>query len=330
LAIPQYVIVAFFLGSGAGARFSWAASGLGLIDVLVVFAGVALLFTGRYPRGMFDLAVGLDRWALRVAAYAGLMTDRYPPFRLDMGGHEPAARLVASGSAPAEAAAVSGVRRWTGGRVALVVLGSLAALLAFGLAGAGGTVVVLDKTQRDSDGYLMSPSKHFSTASYALVTKSVDLGGDGAGRDFVGTIRIRTESTRPAFVGIGRSSAVTTYLGGVRRAEVRDIAPWHVSYDVFAGGRPSAPPGSQSFWAASVTGPGEQILDWKPSAGTWRLVVMNTGGSPRVAVDASVGAKLANLIWVGVGLLAAGIVFAFVAAGLIHLGVRRSKAPAQP
>jgi hypothetical protein len=319
LAIPQYVIVAFFLGSGAGARFSWAASGLGLIDVLVVFAGVALLFTGRYPRGMFDLAVGLDRWALRVAAYAGLMTDRYPPFRLDMGGHE-----------PAEAAAVSGVRRWTGGRVALVVLGSLAALLAFGLAGAGGTVVVLDKTQRDSDGYLMSPSKHFSTASYALVTKSVDLGGDGAGRDFVGTIRIRTESTRPAFVGIGRSSAVTTYLGGVRRAEVRDIAPWHVSYDVFAGGRPSAPPGSQSFWAASVTGPGEQILDWKPSAGTWRLVVMNTGGSPRVAVDASVGAKLANLIWVGVGLLAAGIVFAFVAAGLIHLGVRRSKAPAQP
>jgi TfoX/Sxy family transcriptional regulator of competence genes len=57
---------------------------------------------------------------------------------------------------------------------------------------------------------------------------------------------------------------------------------------------------------------------------------MNTGGSPRVAVDASVGAKLANLIWVGVGLLAAGIVFAFVAAGLIHLGVRRSKAPAQP
>jgi hypothetical protein len=237
---------------------------------------------------------------------------------------------VASGSAPAEAAAVSGVRRWTGGRVALVVLGSLAALLAFGLAGAGGTVVVLDKTQRDSDGYLMSPSKHFSTASYALVTKSVDLGGDGAGRDFVGTIRIRTESTRPAFVGIGRSSAVTTYLGGVRRAEVRDIAPWHVSYDVFAGGRPSAPPGSQSFWAASVTGPGEQILDWKPSAGTWRLVVMNTGGSPRVAVDASVGAKLANLIWVGVGLLAAGIVFAFVAAGLIHLGVRRSKAPAQP
>ena len=54
---------------------------------------------------------------------------------------------------------------------------------------------------------------------------------------------------------------------------------------------------------------------------------MNAGGSPRVSVDASVGAKLANLIWVGAALLAAGIAFAFVAAGLIHLGVRRGQAP---
>jgi hypothetical protein len=214
--------------------------------------------------------------------------------------------------------------------VVLVVLGSLAALLALGLAAGGGTVVVLDQTQRDSDGYLMSPNKHFSTATYALVTKSLDLGGGGAGRDFLGTIRIRTESDRPAFVGIGRSSAVTAYLGGVRRAEIRDIAPWHVSYDAQAGGRPSGPPGSQNFWATSGTGSGEQVLDWTPSTGTWRLVVMNTGGSPGVTVDASVGAKLANLIWVGAGLLLAGIVFALVAAGLIHLGVRRSEVPTQP
>jgi len=57
---------------------------------------------------------------------------------------------------------------------------------------------------------------------------------------------------------------------------------------------------------------------------------MNTGGSPRVSVDASVGAKVANLIWVGAGLFAAGIVFAFIAAGLIHLGVRHRQAPLQP
>ena len=95
LAIPHYVVVGIFVGgSGAAAAshaddWAWGA-GLGLIGVLVLFAGVVLLFTTRYPRGIFDFALGLDRWVARVVAYAGLMTDRYPPLRLDQGEQESA------------------------------------------------------------------------------------------------------------------------------------------------------------------------------------------------------------------------------------------------
>ncbi len=68
LAIPHYIVL-FFLFIGA--------------VVAVVIAWFAILFTGRYPQGLFDYVVGVGRWALRVEAYAFLLvTDRYPPFSL--------------------------------------------------------------------------------------------------------------------------------------------------------------------------------------------------------------------------------------------------------
>ncbi|MET9059411.1 DUF4389 domain-containing protein [Streptomyces antibioticus] len=84
LAIPHYIVVGFFVG---GWHTGWW--GGGLVAVLTVIAAVILLFTERYPRDLFDLIVGLNRWVLRLAAYTSLMTDVYPPFRLDMGGDEP-------------------------------------------------------------------------------------------------------------------------------------------------------------------------------------------------------------------------------------------------
>jgi Domain of unknown function (DUF4389) len=68
LAIPHYIVLVFLW---LGAIFA------------VVFAWFAILFTGRYPRGLFDFVVGVGRWTNRVGAYAFLLvTDRYPPFRL--------------------------------------------------------------------------------------------------------------------------------------------------------------------------------------------------------------------------------------------------------
>ena len=112
LAIPQYIIVGVFTGSGAWAFSQYAAGhsnwgGIGLIGLLALIAAIILLVTGEYPRQIFDFVLGLNRWVLRVAAYAGLMTDSYPPFRLDMGGREPAGTLTvppSAGGAPGDAA----------------------------------------------------------------------------------------------------------------------------------------------------------------------------------------------------------------------------------
>jgi hypothetical protein len=96
LAIPHYIVIAFFGGglvvggasTVADTDYRFAVGG-GLIGVLVLVAGVVLLFRGRYPRGVFDLVMGLNRWIYRVLPYVALMRDEYPPFRLDQGGSEP-------------------------------------------------------------------------------------------------------------------------------------------------------------------------------------------------------------------------------------------------
>lgn len=92
LAVPHLLILSAFGGAAWATSFDanhGTRAGLSLIAVSVLIAAVALLFTGRYPTGLFNMLIGLNRWSYRVIVYVALMTDRYPPFRLDQGGEEP-------------------------------------------------------------------------------------------------------------------------------------------------------------------------------------------------------------------------------------------------
>jgi hypothetical protein len=318
LAIPHYIVVGIFIGGGTW--IAWHADdrayqfGGSLVGVLVLIAVVTLLFTGRYPRGIFDLVLGMNRWALRVAAYAGLMTDRYPPFRLDLGGSEPGAIAVPDEDAPPPAP-------WTGGRVLMVIFGSLAALIAAALLAGGVAAVVVDQVARDDGGYVMSPTRTYTTGTYALVSEraTADLSGpDWLADDVLSTVQVRGDSVRPLFIGIGPAAEVDQYLASVPHKELTDLDN---GKSVVIGGRsrPAAPE-AQGFWVAT----GERAVRWDVRSGDWRAVVMNADRTSGVTADLSIGARLPDLVWYGVGLLAAGGGL-LVIAGVLLISAARSR-----
>jgi hypothetical protein len=335
LAIPQYLLVGIMVGGGSFAAsrsddWQWGGVAGGLVGLLVLFAGVALLFTGRYPGGIFDVVLGLDRWVARVAAYAGLMTDRYPPFRLDQGGTEPAGAAEAAPEVePIHVATAPAAGGGRGGRVVLLVLGSIAALFAFATLAGGCALVAVDQTQRDDDGFLMSPSEDLSTQAYAIVSESAELdtsGAEWALDTFLGNVRIRSESERPVFVGIARRIDVERYLGNVERDAVSDF-DGDPRYEREPGAAPEGPPGDQTFWVASASGTGEQTLEWEPEEGFWQAVLMNEDASRGVSSEVSIGAELDSVLWVGLALLAVGALLAGAAALAVTAGIRRGRRP---
>jgi hypothetical protein len=92
LALPHLLIISAFTGGIWASASGQAANGISLLGVLVLITAMILLFTGVYRLGLFNLLVGINRWMYRAFAYAALMRDEYPPFRLDQGPFEPMAR----------------------------------------------------------------------------------------------------------------------------------------------------------------------------------------------------------------------------------------------
>ncbi|EHR51417.1 hypothetical protein SacmaDRAFT_3191 [Saccharomonospora marina XMU15] len=332
LAIPHYIIVGVFAGGGIwlftdidNDRFGWGENGFswgagGLIGVLVLIAGIVLLFTGRYPRPIFDFVLGMDRWVIRVAAYATLMTDEYPPFRLDMGGHDPAGEIEGGTVRPTPAAPQHG---WTTGRVVSVVVGAVLALGAMGLITGGASLLWLDRAERDADGYV-TVSETYSTGGYAIASDTIELRGTPADWEaasgFLGDVRVSAESVngRPVFVGIAPSREVADYLAGTEYAVVQDAGSGE-DLALRNGGPLPAPPTQQDFWTTQSAGPGTQSISWPAASGDWTVVVANADGSAGVNVRAQAGATVPSLLWIGIGVLVGGILL--FALGAVLVGV---------
>lgn len=171
-------------------------------------------------------------------------------------------------------------------------------------------------------------------SSRAVVTDDIELLRWNTMPDFVTPDDVRVEGVAAGsgtlFMGIAPADAVAGYLDGVDHDE---ITAWdtmqddieYVRYTRNEGATDPAAPGTEEFWAASVSGSGEQALDWTIESGEWALVIMNADGSPGVSADVRFGvATLPVLFPIGLASLAVGLV------ALISGGRMVTSVPARP
>jgi hypothetical protein len=217
---------------------------------------------------------------------------------------------------------------WTGGQIAALMIGALLVLVSLALLGGGGAGLWADLTQREA-GYVTTDVHEFSSSGSALATERTQLGSAGFGwlysPGLLGKVRIRVtpvSASRPLFVGIGGSADVDHYLAGVNHTVITDFFDDKV--DEIGGVTPRSTPGRQHFWVASSTGSGARTVVWKPTKGSWTVVVMNADARPGVDVRADLGARMPAVLWIAVGLLAAGAVL-LAGGGLLIAGAIRGR-----
>jgi hypothetical protein len=259
------------------------------------------------------------------------MSDRYPPFRLDMGGSDHDVTAIppapATPSHPVGAASGPGRSGWTAGRIVALCLGSLLGLVSIGLLAGGGAIAWLDHTQRDASGYLTSPTRTFATSTYAITTERIDLGNttDVTPSSILGTVRIRataSDPTQPVFIGIARHNAVDRYLNGVGHVTITSWTGDVTTYQVHhPGSAPAVPPTALSTWMRFAHGPGTQTITWKPGGGDWTIVAMRPDGMRGLSIVADVGATVPALEWIDAGVFTAGGILLIAAILLITLSI---------
>ena len=288
----------------------------------------------------------MNRWVLRVAAYAGLMTDEYPPFRFDSGPDDPGAahRLaVPPGEAPRRTgrscSPPSTVAPWTTGRVLALAFGTLAFLVAMGFGVGGATLALADSQLRDSDGFLMSGDQPVATQSYAIVSEDMEIHSDVSyiPEALLGDAKVTASNDldAPVFIGVAETSDVEAYLAGVPHAVVSDM-PMNGNLgdpnykNVPGDGVPGVLPTQADIWVAQSAGTGTQEITWPIEAGSWTVVVMDPTGGPGVFADVEAGVTVPGISWVIGIMLSIAAVILIIAVALLLVAFRSKPAAPLP
>jgi hypothetical protein len=218
--------------------------------------------------------------------------------------------------------------QWGAGRVLALIVSCLLLLASFALAAGGGALAIAAGTQRDAGGYLMSDQVALQSSGYALTSANLEIQGAAALPHRIlgdAKVSVTPHGGTPVFVGVAKTSAVRTYLAGVRRSEVSVFAEDSL-YRQLNGGPPATTPANSDIWAASSTGPGTRTVTWPVQNGNWTIVVMNADGSSGVSADVATGATVPAVTWVSGGLFGGACVMLLLGVILVTVTVRRRSA----
>ncbi|MHA7282850.1 DUF4389 domain-containing protein [Arthrobacter sp. TMS2-4] len=213
------------------------------------------------------------------------------------------------------------------GPLVMVLLGALLVSIAGGLAFGGLLIGALAGFQRDGQ-FLTTSTERFAYDSYALTTQPRDIrldAGDGALPAGIATVQLKATSipsTEAVFVGVARQADVDAYLSSVQHTELTDIRtdPFRAVYRDVPGSSVPAPPTEQTFWAASASGTGTQVISVDVRSGSWAVVVMNADGSPTGEVALQAGFRSSLFTPVGLTLLLVAGLLTLVGIPLMLIG----------
>jgi len=220
-------------------------------------------------------------------------------------------------------------------KILLLVFGVIIVLVAVGLLFGGGTLLWLERTHMDSEGFIASDTIHIERGSHAIVTGPIEI--DEVALDVLDWLGIATafavegsnNLAKNIFIGVAEESDVEAYLGDVEYDEISFTdSGWlsldRVEYINHPGGSEPAAPASEDIWKESEQGAGPQTMEWKTEVGSHSIVLMNDDGSAGVDLDAVFKVKVGSLLGISVGLLVGGIAVLLLGTLMIVLAVRRS------